>query len=329
MTDCFFTIVIPVKAVNAYVRETVDHILRLTNPDWELIIVPNEDSQSEWPDPRIRMISSGRVGPGVKRDLAAQSAQGSVLVFLDDDSYPKDDLLSVARPFFDNPLVAGVGGPAVTPPEDGFWQKVSGAVFLSHFSGGSPERYVPLGEVHEVHDWPSVNLMIRKSDFLAVGGFDCAYWPGEVTKLCLDLIKTGKKILYCPELVVWHHRRAGLWAHLRQIGGYGLHRGFFAKRFPETSFKIGYFAPSLFLTFVLLTGIGLLVGMPPLVRGLFTAGWALYGLVLVKAFFDFVRFEPARVAAYAVAYTFFTHLFYGLQFIRGFVFTRNLVSRLR
>ena len=250
-----FSIIIPFKAVNAYVRETVPYVLKLNNADWELILVPNEDMKSEWPDPRISVRASGRVGPGAKRDMAAKVARGDVLVFLDDDSYPRADLLDVAARHFCDPGVVALGGPGITPPEDCFWQRVSGAVFLSKLSGGAPERYVPVGGVREIQDWRSVNLMVRKADFLAIGGFDSAYWPGEDTKLCLDLVKkTGRKILYIPDLVVWHHRRAGLMGHLKQIGAYGLHRGFFVKEYPETSRKPAYFIPSgsgLFLIYLL------------------------------------------------------------------------------
>jgi len=329
MSEPFFSIIIPVKAINDYIRETVSHILKLKDNDWELVIVPNEDSPSEWSDPRIRMISSGRVGPGAKRDLAAQSSRGEVLVFLDDDSYPQHDLLNVGRTLFQDPRVAALGGPAVTPPEDDFWQKVSGTVFLSRFSGGSPERYVPLGTVHEVEDWPSVNLMVRKTDFLGVGGFNCEYWPGEDTKLCLQLVKTGKKILYSPDLVVWHHRRAGLGAHLKQVGAYGLHRGFFAKRFPDTSLKVGYIIPSLFLFFCIFSVTFSAMEMPSPLKIMVIAGWGVYAAALTKAFFDFVRHVSPPIAVTAIAYTFFTHMVYGFQFLRGFIFTRNLVSQLR
>jgi len=325
----FFTIVIPVKDVNGYVRETVSHIRGLKDPDWELIIVPNEDTPSEWNDSRIRLISSGRVGPAAKRDMAAKIAQGEILVFLDDDSFPREDLLTAARPFFSDTAVAAVGGPAITPPEDGFWQRVSGAMFLSRFSGGSPERYFPVGVVREVHDWPSVNLMIRKSDFLAVGGFDSPFWPGEDTKLCLEIVKTGKKILYVPQAVVWHHRRPGFFAHLRQVGAYGLHRGFFAKRFPETSLKLAYFAPSAMVLFILVSVAGMVLGIPVTLKDLLLAGWALYGAALFVAFVQIVRFTGVWVACCAVPFTVGTHVVYGLQFLRGLVLERNLVSRLR
>ena len=323
-----FSIIIPVKAINAYVRETVPYILKLDSPDWELIVVPNDDAASEWGDARIRMIASGRVGPGAKRDMAAKGAQGEILVFLDDDSYPRTDLLDVAQRYFADPGVVALGGPGITPPQDGFWQRVSGAVFLSRLSGGAPERYVPVGGVREIQDWPSVNLMVRKADFLSIGGFDSAYWPGEDTKLCLDLVKkTGRKILYVPELVVWHHRRAGLLGHLKQIGAYGLHRGFFAKEYPETSCKPAYFVPSGFTLFAALSLFSPL--LPASLKALIALGWALYALALAKALVDFLAHETLPVSLCALWYTFCTHLVYGVRFIQGLVFTGRLVSTLR
>lgn len=323
-----FSVIIPVKSINDYVRETVPHVLKLKGASWELIIVPNEEAVSEWPDPRVRLLASGRVGPGAKRDMAAKVARGDILVFLDDDSYPREDLLEVAREYFDDPAVVALGGPAITPAQDGFWQRVSGAVFLSRFSGGAPERYVPLGGVREIMDWPSVNLMVRRSDFLTVGGFNTTYWPGEDTKLCLELVKrTGKRILYVPQLVVWHHRRAGLKAHLKQVGAYGLHRGFFAKHYPETSRKFVYFIPSVFLAFTLLSLFaGLLPG--PL-RALVVAGWGAYALALFKAWLESLKYETFAVACCSLYYIVCTHWVYGARFLQGFLLTRRLVSELR
>jgi glycosyltransferase involved in cell wall biosynthesis len=323
----YFTIIIPVKTINDYVRETVPHIQSFLTDDWELVILPNEADEDEWNDNRIKIIASGKVGPAKKRDLGAEIAQGDILVFLDDDSYPDSNLLEIARPFFNNTDVVALGGPAITPPHDDYWQKVSGAVFLSRLSGGSPERYISVGQVKEVQDWPSVNMMVRKADFLVIGGFNSPYWPGEDTKLCLDLIKkTGKKILYIPNMVVWHHRRAGLAAHLKQIGGYGLHRGYFAKKYPETSRKITFFIPSIFLIFFIISLT--FYWMPTLFQLLITVGWGAYILALLFAFRDIAKYEPIHIAFVAIGYAFLTHLFYGLKFIQG-LFTSNLVSRLR
>jgi len=322
-----FSIIIPVKAINDYVRETVPHILNLANQDWELMIIPNEAEASEWEDPRISVIASGPVGPAKKRDQGAELAQGEILVFLDDDSYPAPDLLDVATAHFADPAVVALGGPAITPPHDSFWQKVSGAVFLSRLSGGTPERYVPVGEVRPVDDWPSVNLMVRRQAFLDIGGFNSPYWPGEDTKLCLDLVKiTGRKLLYVPGLIVWHHRRAGLAAHLKQVGNYGLHRGFFAKRFPETSRRALYFVPMLFLLFTVFSlGYPL---YPALIQAAILAGWCCYAGALLISLTTMARHESLLIGLVALGYTFLSHLAYGAMFLRGLL-TRELVSKLR
>ena len=126
-----FSIIIPVKAINDYVRETVHFIKDLEVDQWELIILPNELDKDEWQDKRIKLIPSGMVGPAEKRDLGASFALGKILVFLDDDSYPNSDILTIATPYFEDDEIVALGGPAVTPHNDSFWQKVSGAVFLS------------------------------------------------------------------------------------------------------------------------------------------------------------------------------------------------------
>lgn len=322
-----FSIIIPVKAINDYVRETVPYIQAFQRDDWELIILPNESDPDEWHDPHIRIMPSGRVGPAKKRDMGAESAAGEILVFLDDDSYPESNLLDIAERYFDHPDVVALGGPAITPPHDSFWQKVSGAVFLSKLSGGVPERHVPVGDVRQVEDWPSVNLMVSREAFLEIGGFNSPYWPGEDTKFCLDLIqKTGKKILYIPTMRVWHHRRAGLAAHLKQVGGYGLHRGYFAKVHPETSRKLLYFIPSAFVLFLGVTVLSLFV--LPRIPNILIIGWSIYMLALAKAWYDMQKYESPRVAFAALGYTFLTHLWYGIRFGQGLM-TTNLVSRLR
>lgn len=323
-----YSIIIPVKSINDYVRETVPNIQKLDVSNWELFIIPNDMEDNEWlNDDRIQVVASGRVGPADKRDLGARFASGDILVFLDDDSYPQADLLTVANQYFKDDDVIAIGGPGVTPPSDSFWQRVSGAVFLSRFTGGAPERYVPHGRLREVDDWPSVNLMVRRNIFVQVGGFDCKYWPGEDTKLGLKLKATGKKFLYVPEMLVWHHRRAGLQAHLKQIGAYGLHRGYFARHYPETSFRARYFAPSFFMFFCLMSWI--IFSTLPEYNSVVLLGYGVYGLVLLLGFCETNRYESTHVALAALLYVPLTHLYYGIRFIQGFLKRSELKSTLR
>jgi GT2 family glycosyltransferase len=322
-----FSIIIPVKELNDYVRETVPYIVGLDYSDWELFIVTNDEQVSEWGDePRINMMSSGRVGPAEKRDLAARVATGKYLVFLDDDSYPESNLLSLALTKFTSGSVA-IGGPAMTPVSDSFKQKVSGVVFSSRITGGSPERYRPVGEQRDVDDWPSVNLMVKRDVFLSVDGFDSPYWPGEDTFLCLKLLRAGHKVTYVPELIVWHHRREGLLRHMKQVGAYGLHRGYFARHLPETSRRIQYFFPSVVLLMFLSIPITLL--LPEVFRWLLLLGICGYLSAVVIGILDLMRFEKPMVSIAAFPYVIATHISYGYQFLRGLFHRGQLVSKLR
>lgn len=322
-----YSFIIPVKQINDYIRESIPKILEIKRDHFEIIIYPDGATEEKWD--KTRQVATGHVGPAQKRDLAIRDAKGEILIFIDDDAYPEKNFLDVLDQDFSNANVGAVGGPALTPNHDTFWQKVSGAVFLSSLSGGNPERYVPVGKKRIVDDWPSVNLSVRKQAFAQIGGFDSEFWPGEDTKLCLDLInKVKTKILYDPELIVYHHRREGLRRHLKQVGGYGLHRGFFAKKYQKTSFKFKYFVPTFFLLFVFLGGLTSFLNS--YILNLYLLGWILYCLAIIKAFFDIKKYEKNNlIILNAIYYIFLTHIVYGFKFIQGFIFTSNLKSKLR
>ncbi len=201
----------------------------------------------------IFIIPTGPVSPAHKRDMALAHAKGEIIAFLDDDAYPVRDWLKNAVAHFSDINAAAVGGPAVTPPGDNLRQAASGAVYSSVLvSGKFVYRYLPKN-MQYVDDYPSCNFLVRKSVLLELGGFNTSFWPGEDTKLCLEITKRlGKKIVYDPAVLVYHHRRQLFLPHLKQIANYALHRGYFVKKYPETSFKLVYFIPSIFVSAVIL-----------------------------------------------------------------------------
>jgi cellulose synthase/poly-beta-1,6-N-acetylglucosamine synthase-like glycosyltransferase len=235
------------------------------------------------------------------------------VAFIDDDAYPEPDWLSNAVPHFADHTVAAVGGPGVTPPGDNFRRQISGWVYESPMvSGGFTYRYRK-GRMRDVDDYPTSSLLIRKSDFLAAGGFDTGYWPGEDTILCMKLEHDlGKRIVYDPSVLVYHHRREVFGPHLRQIKSYALHRGFFAKRFPRTSLKPAYFVPSMFTVFAL-TGWTSIFG-PEWLFTIWRVVMTLYLLLTIAASASVAN--PGGIPGVAAG-TFLTHIVYGIWFIRG------------
>jgi hypothetical protein len=145
--------------------------------------------------------------------------------------------------------------------------------------------------------------------------------------ICLDLMqKTGKTIMYVPEMRVWHHRRAGLLTHLNQVGGYGLHRGFFTKKYPQNSRKIKYALPSFLVLLTLATPF--LITYAHKVGELYIVPWGIYSVALILALKNILNYESFWVGICAIPYIVLTHWWYGVRFIQG-IYTSKLESRLR
>lgn len=305
------SIVIAVGVPGGYIRECIGHCLELDWPDVEIIALP--DDPWEPPDPSVKVIPTGKTRPAEKRDRGVEAATGEIVAIIDDDAWPERDWLKNAVRHFADPSVAAVGGPGMTPDSDGLLQKISGWIYESPLvSGGYTYRYRP-ERMRDVDDYPTSSLILRKSDFIAAGGFDTGYWPGEDTILCLKIVHDLKKrIVYDPEVRVYHHRRRIFGPHLRQIRSYALHRGFFAKRFPETSLKPQYFVPSAFALFSLLGWLTVAVSLP--LFGLWAIGMLVYSLAALV--FSVRTINPVGIAG-TFAGTILTHVVYGLWFIKG------------
>jgi GT2 family glycosyltransferase len=323
------SIVIAVIKVNDFLRkETIPALLKQTNLNFEIIIIPDKSSREKFLKTRI-IPSWPKTGPADKRDLGVEKAKGEIIAFLDDDSYPdKDWLKNALKIFEENKKIAGVCGPSLTPPHNSLSQKASGYTWSTWLgSGGAGNYRCTISNRREVDDYPTVNLLVRKKDFLSVGGFDSHFWPGEDTKLCHDLTyKLGKKIIYDPKVLVYHHRRAILNPHLQQIGRYAVHRGHFARILPKTSLRFGYLAPSFFVLF-LFGGPFLIFLMKSYsfeflylgILSLYLSFFIIYLVCLIWVFMNvFLKEKNFKLAFLSIFTIFITHVFYGILFIKGF-----------
>jgi hypothetical protein len=75
---------------------------------------------------------------------------------------------------------------------------------------------------------------------IAAGGFDPIYMAaGDDVDVCWRLLDRGHAIAYHPAAVVWHHRRGGRRAYLRQQHGYGRAETLVAARHPDRFTGLG------------------------------------------------------------------------------------------
>ena len=312
----FVSIVIAVNRWNPYLEECLARCLALQYPAYEVLVLPDEPFETK--DPRIRVIPTGRVTPGTKRNRGIQESKGLVIAFLDDDALPTPQWLRNAVRHFADPTIGAVGGPAPTPAHDSWRQQASGAIYGSWMMGGTKAyRYVPY-PARSVRDLPTCNLMVRREVLERTGGFDPRFWPGEDTVLCAKIVRDlGQRIWYDPDVLVYHHRRP-LWrAHLRQLARYAEHRGYFVKRFPANSLEPVYFIPAALVCV-------LAVGWLP---GVFSSSWwsvyaAVMGIYLALVLLTGLRGLTLRSIGVLTAGIIISNLTYGVFFMRGLLSQR-------
>ena len=274
-----------------------------TYRNFEIIVLPDEKVEVEsgggqW---NTLFFPTGKVRPAEKRNIGIRKAKGEIVAFIDDDAYPDTHWLEYAVKYFGEPDVGAVGGPGVTPPGDGYLARIGGRVYDNPLvSGNYRYRYRAGGVRKDVEDYPSCNLFVRKDLLEKIGGYRTDFWPGEDTLLCKDIIDNWKRIVYDPWIVVYHHRRPVFMPHLRQLGRYAFHRGYFCKRFPSNSLRLSYFVPSAFVA-------GLLF-----VRWLWPL-YALYALLVMVTTFAFNPITWVLTATGVVA----SHIWYGIRFLQG------------
>jgi len=294
-----FSIIIPVRHPTPHLRQTLKKLKKQILENFEVLVITDKISRT--------------ANPAVKRNLGARKAKGKYLAFLDDDSYPSIDWLENTKKVFDqNPDITAVGGPCLTPPQNNIFQQASGLVWSGWFgSGGAGSYRNSIQSARFVDDYPTVNFIVKKTDFNKIGGFQTHHWPGEDTVLCLDLVNKLKKlILYHPSIVVYHHRWAVLLPHLKQLGRYAKMRGLFAKKYPTTSARLGYFMPSLCLLYLLLLFPLKLPFLP------FLAYAFLLLISFSKFLFDKNKLIPSLLATLTIP---LTHVYYGILFLYGLI----------
>ena len=310
------SIIVTYPAPTQYMEDCLEGILKQTYWNYEVILLPDGHSGRSWPE-KIREIPTGRLRPAEKRNIGIEQARGDIAAFIDDDAFPTENWLQQAIVYFSDAKNAAVGGPATTPGNDPYLAQLSGRVYANPLvSGEYCYRYVP-DHVREVEDFPSCNLFVRTEILRKLGGFRTDFWPGEDTYLCLEIVrKLEQKIIYDPRVHVYHHRRKLFLPHLRQIGRYALHRGYFARRFPATSRKLSYMLPSLFVLGLILSGVFSVMSL--FCRLVYFRVLFIYAITTLLSCF---QWNPATWLLTWLGII-LTHIVYGVRFLAGLLSKR-------
>ena len=230
-----FSIIIPVKP-GGYVA-ACEHLKK---------ILPDE--------PRYEILLAEGSAPSQQRNLAARAASGEILYFLDDDSLINPENLALCYDGMNNPAVAVVGGPSITPAGDSWLQQLFGYALATAFgSGAVRNRYLVHGITRETTDKELIlcNLAVRRSLFIELNGFNECLYPNEENEFLERVTSAGYKLLHAPSMLVFRSQRQTLKAFIRQMFNYGRGRG--QQTLITSSYSVTSFIPLFFVAYLLLS----------------------------------------------------------------------------
>jgi GT2 family glycosyltransferase len=180
----------------------------------ETIVVANGMSESarrvlEERDDIVLVRSGTNLGFAGGNNLASEIARGRYLFFVNDDSTVTADCMTQLLATADRDQTIGAVGCRILSA-DGSLQE-AGSVLWSdgwaeHVGLGLPADTLRYSYVRDV-DYVSANgLMVTRSAWNAVGGFDERYFPAyyEDVDLCMALRKHGFRVVYEPRARLYH-----------------------------------------------------------------------------------------------------------------------------
>jgi GT2 family glycosyltransferase len=155
-------------------------------------------------------------GPARCRNEGARSALGEVLAFTDSDCEVAPNWLERMNQHFRKGDTDAIMGRLVLKPSTFLGDSISALGFPAGGSIGF-ENIWKVDEHGFTDSLSSCNCAVRKSLFQKIGGFDESfpYAGGEDSLFAYHLKKAGRRIRFCPDVVVYHGARDSLRRFLR------------------------------------------------------------------------------------------------------------------
>jgi len=323
-------IIVPCKEVSGLLFENltvIKHGLVRDKICIKVVIIPDivnkedlENIRKYQEDTLEIILSPCKSGPAEKRNVGASIVKewAEYYAFIDDDAYPdRLWLVNALKNFQNDNIIAAVTGPNITPPYVSARELASGAILESWLGSFKIRyRYTKIKKKFYVDDVASVNLIVKACDFWKVGGFRTHFWPGEDTVFALDITyRLGKKILYDPSVIVYHHRKPLFKKHLQQIYRYGYYRGLFTRLFPETSRRPIYYLPSLGIISTAVLFLASFLFNNFLI--LFFPMMTYISIDLVESIRLSIKYKCIKLIPFLLLGFPLTHISYAIGFIRG------------
>ncbi len=213
--DPVVTIVIPVYNNFDYTYKCLQSILENSEDTSYEIIIADDNSSDETINLAQYAQNITIIKDGINRGFllncnnAAQYARGTYILFLNNDTQVQSQWLSSLVELIESDATIGMVGSKLVYP-DGKLQEAGGIIWNDASGWNYGHRDDPTkpeyNYVKEVDYISGASLMIKKTLWETIGGFDERYVPAyyEDSDLAFEVRKHGYKVVYQPKSVVVH-----------------------------------------------------------------------------------------------------------------------------
>jgi GT2 family glycosyltransferase/Flp pilus assembly protein TadD len=216
------SIIIPVFNKVGYTQKCLETLLRNTRRGlYEVIIIDNASTDGtknllERLASEFKIIVNNKnIGFAGACNQGARAASTEYLLFLNNDTESKSGWLEPLLEILDHDETVAAAGSKLLFPDNTIQH--AGVVIFNDKKLPDPlvaqhiyyKKQSDLPEASQKRTYQALTaacLLIRKSAFYQVGGFDEGYWNGyEDVDLCFKFQEKGWKLVYQPESVLIHH----------------------------------------------------------------------------------------------------------------------------
>ena len=221
----FFSIIIPTYARPQELVICLESLIHLGYPPdgFEVIIIddgspnPLDDVVSPFQAQlTIQLIRQENSGPASARNLGAHHARGDFLIFIDDDCQIHPNSLNILASYFQVHPEALLGGYTINKLSDNIYSTASQLLLDYLYSYYNSDCDKP-------SFFTSNNIALSKEKFYQIGGFDTSFplAAAEDREFCDRWLYKGSKMIYIPEVIVYHSHKLTLRTFCKQHFNYG------------------------------------------------------------------------------------------------------------
>jgi len=297
MEEPFVSVVIPARNAADTLENCLKSLSELDYPkDKVEIIIADGLSTDRTQETAENYGATVIQNPGIRavagRNIGFEAAQGELIAFSDADCVMDKDWLKNAIKYFEDERVAGIGGPNLVPQDAPVFSKAVSLLFdyAFPFGGGAPTRVYDKVIESRAH---GSNAVYRASVLRRVMPIDEGMFAGEDVVMNQKIKRLGYKLLYVPDVVVHHYRRATPKRWWSQMYGYGLGKILMRRKISGTITPTQV-ALGLTIPILIIVSIALAI-LNPWFSLIFILGGASL-VAIFSASFAFLKTKSCRVA---------------------------------